>query len=194
MKTKQNTSTAQHRKSNFGKAAYFTLIMVCCGSTNLVAQNMPSLSNNSEAITISATDIGEPARYTWRNEGGQLVHDGREFTKSFSKSELLTVTATAISDGYKSEDAMQVQYANASINGIYPNPVINAQSFDASISTTMTGTKSLLITNGQGYYSFNVPSEEGTHIVNCSLPSPGVYTAVLICNGTITDTETLLVQ
>jgi serine protease len=149
---------------------------------------------NSDAIAISATDIGEPARYIWTNEAGQIVHDGREFTSSFSKSELLTVTATSTSDGYKSTDEMQVQYANATINGIYPNPVTDAQSFTASISTTMFGNKSLLITNGQNYYSFNVPSEAGTHAVTCSLPSPGVYTAVLICNGTITDTETLLIQ
>jgi Subtilase family len=149
---------------------------------------------NSEPISISATDIGEPARYVWTNTQGQVIHEGKEFTTSFAKSEELTVTISANSDGYRSVDEMKVQHAGAVITTITPNPISNSQSFSIQINTTMQGPKTLLITNGQNYFTFNVPPESANHTVTCSIAAPGVYTAVLICNGTITDTETLLVQ
>lgn len=149
----------------------------------------------SEPITISASEISEPAIYNWYDAEGNLIYQGKDLTVSTDVLQKYKLEIIAISDGFKDYDEVEVRIRPSILKSIVPNP----SSDNITISYKLNDVSSAYLmvlgfygSNASYNYILNTNTTE-TNIEISSYPQ-GFYTLVLVCDGEIVDAKTFVKQ
>lgn len=156
------------------------------GDTKEVDRNQP--------ITISASQISEPAIYNWYDTNGNLVFSGKDLTIATQVATKYKLEVIANADGFKDYSEVEVKLKPSVLSSIAPNPATNNISVNYKINES--GSAYLMIissygtTNSSNNYILDINSSE-TNIDISNYPI-GFYTVALVCNGQIIDAKTLI--
>jgi len=156
-------------------------------------------ADKNEMVTISAETINEPAVYNWYDTDGNLIHEGIDFETSVTFSEKYKLEIIALSDGYKDYAEAKIELKPNRIELFYPNPasgeahvkyIVN-QGENAYLSIIPIYTDVVNVANTvSDNYILDV--NNNTKIVNLNNYSVGLYKIILVVDGQISDTQTLL--
>ncbi len=152
--------------------------------------------DKNEPITISASQISEPAIYNWYDTDGNLIFTGKDLTIATEVATKYKLEVIATADGFKDYSEVEVNLKPSILNVISPNPA--SENVNISYKLNAVGSAYLMIIGGYGTtgtsnnYILNLNSSETN--LNISNYSNGFYTVALVCNGQIVDAKTLIKQ
>jgi hypothetical protein len=152
--------------------------------------------DKNETITISASQISEPAIYNWYDSNGNLVFTGKDLTIATQVATKYKLEVIATTDGFKDFSEVEVNLKPSTLNSISPNPATNNVTIGYKLNEI--GSAYLMIigsygTTGTSNNYILDPNNSETNINLSNYPN-GFYTVALICNGQIVDAKTLIKQ
>ena len=156
------------------------------GSDGEVDKNNP--------ITISAGTIAEDAVYNWYDPQGNLIHTGTDLTITPSMTQTYKLEVVSTIDGFKDYDEVQVTVNPYRIDNLVPNPAIS----QVTVNYLINGSSSayLMVVNTQSGSSDNFildPTSTNTSLDITNLTT-GLYNIILVCDGEIQNSKTLIKQ
>lgn len=152
--------------------------------------------DSNEPITISASDINEPAIYNWYDSDGNLIFQGKDLEIANAVTDKYKLEVISTVDGFKDYTEVEVTLKPNRFENIAPNPAssdltINYKLNDASSAYIMIF--SYYVTNGLSYnYIVDVNASQTT--IDVSNYPTGLYTVALVANGAIVDAKILIKQ
>lgn len=152
--------------------------------------------DKNEPITISASQISEPALYNWYDKDGNLIFIGKDLTVATEVATKYKLEVIATADGFKDYSEVEVNLKPSVLGVITPNPATN--NVTVSYKLNEVGSAYLMIIGGYGTtgtsnnYILDVNNSETN--INISNYQNGFYTVALVCNGQIVDAKTLIKQ
>lgn len=151
--------------------------------------------DKNEAITISASQISEPAIYNWYDSDGNLISTGKDLdiaTQIAQKFKLEVVTA----DGFKDYTEVEVKLKPNTLGTISPNPAINTVNISYKLNEVSSAYLMVLGNYGTTGTSNNYILDLNSAETNIDLSNylQGFYTVALICDGQIVDAKMLVKQ
>ena len=149
-----------------------------------------------QSITISATDINEPALYNWYDSAGNLIYQGKDLQIANAVAEKFKLEVISTVDGFKDYTEVEVKLKPSTLTSITPNPASN----NATINYKLNGASSAYLmiigfygTNGtSNNYILDLNSSQ-TNLNIANYPN-GFYTVALVVEGDIVDAKTLIKQ
>lgn len=154
------------------------------------------LADKNTPITLNAQTINEPAVYNWYDNEGNLIYEGADFTISVEVGEKYKLEVIALSDGYKDYTEVEVKLKPNSITTLYPNPTSNLATVAYKINQGNSAYLSVNALYGSNNISHNyiLNVEENEITLDVSSYPQGLYSIVLVTNGQVSDTTTLIKQ
>jgi hypothetical protein len=152
--------------------------------------------DSNEPITISASDINEPAIYNWYDSDGNLIFQGKDLEIANAVTDKYKLEVISTVDGFKDYAEVEVTLKPNRFENIAPNPAssdltINYKLNDASSAYIMIF--SYYVSNGLSYnYIVDVNASQTT--IDVSNYPTGFYTVALVANGAIVDAKILIKQ
>ena len=151
--------------------------------------------DKEEPVYLKAQSVGKPAVYNWYDMDGNLLHEGIDFETSVALSNHYKLEVITLEDGFKDYDDIEITLKPDTITHVYPNPVteklIVAYKINKGRSAYLSVTGSYG-TNVSHNYILNI---EDTNVqLDLSSYSSGVYSIVLISDGTVSDSKTIIKQ
>ncbi len=148
----------------------------------------------NESTTLSADYISETAVFNWYDGAGNLVGSGQNVTVTPDVSQRYKLEIIATADGAVDYDSVDVAVQPYDFVSISPNPAFGsvAVSYDAGGATSAYIMLLHPFSSTSSNYILDVTGTSST--LNIASLSPGVYTAVLICNGVAVESKTLQIQ
>jgi len=147
--------------------------------------------NKNESITLSAKEINGLATYNWYHMDGNLIYTGKDLSVAPEVTEQYKLEIINI-DGYKDYDLVQVIVNPFSIESIVPNPA--STQIDVDYMAQDASSAYLMIVNIDNGTSNNYILD--TQLTNTSIDvssfSSGLYEVVLVCDGLVMDSDTLI--
>ena len=147
----------------------------------------------NEAITISATDINEPAIYNWYDSAGNLIYTGKDLEIANAVAAKYKLEVISAVDGFKDYKEVEVKLKPNRLEAISPNPAIE----NATVNYKLNDANSAYLMVVDYYmsegisnnYVIDVNSSETT--INLSNYPNGFYKVILVVNGAVVDAKIL---
>jgi hypothetical protein len=150
--------------------------------------------DKNESVTLSATDINEPATYNWYDPEGNLIYTGLNFTLSPELTKKYTLEIIKDEDGLKDYDEVTVEVNPFIFSAMSPNPAINevliiylAEDADSAYFMFTEQT-----TGNVSNYILDTQQESKT--IDVSTYLTGIYLVSLICDGILIETKQLIIN
>jgi hypothetical protein len=145
-----------------------------------------------QSAALSAASIGEQATYNWYDTNDSLVYTGQDWTVSPEKTTQYKLEVIAAEDGFKDYDAVAVKVKENYITGLSPNPASSNVSISYKLADDVTAAYVIVMRpyGSSNHYVLNTTGN--SQIIDLAAYSPGTYTVVLVCNGILTDTKTII--
>lgn len=147
-------------------------------------------------VTLSASQISEPASYKWYDAEGNLIYKGTDtiFHANISKRYKLEIIAE--SDGFKDYDEVQINVNSPNkILAISPNPASNQVEIEYETSQKVSSGYLMIVNvNSVNISNHILDLSQNSAAIDLTGYNTGTYEAVLVCNGQIVDSESLMVQ
>lgn len=148
--------------------------------------------NLNEPVTISATDINEPAIYNWYDTNGTLICQGKDLQIANAIAENYKLEVIATTDGFKDYKEVEVLLKPSAIDYIAPNPVVgNFLNVHYNLNSANSAYLMVIGLSANNEFSNNYILNMNSNQVSIDLSSyeSGYYTLALIANGEITDAK-----
>lgn len=154
------------------------------------------LVDENETIILSAQQINESVVYNWYDEEGNLIYTGKNLTVSTDIVKKYKLEIISEIDGYKDYDEIKVKLKPSIIEKISPNPSSNEIKVNYKLNGISSAYLMIIDQYGNNSESNNyIISPESSYVnINISNYSNGFYTIILVCDGQIVDTKTLIKQ
>jgi len=153
-------------------------------------------ADKNEIVTLSATPINEPAIYNWYDVQGNLIREGMDFTTSITTAQKYKLEVIALSDGYKDYTEAKIGLKPNRIDLFYPNPTSDLVTINYKINQDETARLELVkiypTTIGITPNNYILDVNDNTKTLNLRNYSAGLYKVILVVDGKISDTQTLL--
>jgi hypothetical protein len=148
----------------------------------------------NDSVTISAEDINEAATYNWYDPEGNLIHTGTDLTVTPDITTTYQLEIVTDVDGFKDYDEVQVTVNPYKIESLVPNPT----SSNVTVNYLASGSVSayLMIVNTNTGSSDNHILDPTANFISIDASSfaTGLYNVILICDGEVQNSETLVKQ
>ena len=151
-------------------------------------------ADKDEVVELNAEDIGEDAIYNWYDMNGNLIYTGKDLSVTADITKKYKLEVIAEIDGYKDYKEVEVKVKMGEITGMSPNPATNQTLVNYH---TQGGSSAYLavfnvVTGSSDQYILNLG--EGSITLDLSSYQSGNYEVLLITDGEVRSTESLLVQ
>jgi len=146
----------------------------------------------NESITISAGEINEDATYNWYDPEGNLIYTGTDLTVSPDITKTYKLEIVSNIDGFKDYDEVEISIKPFRIETIYPNPTNNILNIDY-ITTDATSAYVMFVNMNSGSSDNYILNTQQTNIsIDVSAYTTGLYNIILVCDGEVQNSKTLL--
>lgn len=143
----------------------------------------------ADGYELTASDIGEPATYSWYNENGEAIGYGSSVNVPLEKYGKYKVKAMSNSNKTFSEDEVDINNAMV-IESISPIPMTDVLTIN--LATGSTGKSKVRITSVQNQAvseEYSLPAGDKALTINTATYPNGIYAISLIENDKIVDTK-----
>ncbi|MEZ4778344.1 MAG: hypothetical protein R2786_03080 [Flavobacteriaceae bacterium] len=148
--------------------------------------------NKNETITINAGDINQSAIYNWYDPEGNLLYTGTDLTITPQMTKTYKLEVVSSISGFKDYDEVTVSVNPYFIDTLIPNPA----SSQVTVNYLIDGCSSayLMLVNTQTGSSDNYILDVTTSntSIDISAYNTGLYSIILICDGEIQNSKTLI--
>jgi hypothetical protein len=148
--------------------------------------------DKNESITITATQINEPATYNWYDTEGNLIHTGTDLTISPEMTETYQLEVVTDIDGFKDYDQVTVTVNPYYIEALVPNPA----SSQVIVHYLAEGASSayLMVVNTQTGNSDNfiLDTLQAEVSIDMLAYTSGLYNIILVCSGEVQNSKLLI--
>ena len=150
--------------------------------------------DKNETITISASQISEPAIYNWYDTLGNLIFTGKDLTISADVAKKYKLEVIATVDGFKDYTEVEINFKPSTLEIITPNPATNNVNISYKLNDVNSAYLMILGSYGTSGYSNNYILDLNSTATNIDVSNyqSGFYTVALVCNGIIIDAKTLI--
>lgn len=152
------------------------------------------MADVNEPVVLTAAMVNEPVVYNWYDTAGNLLYEGANFTTSVAIGTKYKLEVISLQDGFKDYDEVEINVKPAALTAMYPNPATQSVTVDYKLNGLPSAYLAIAGTYGTTYMSHNhiLNPDTTTVTIDISHYPSGMYSVVLIANGQITDTKTLL--
>lgn len=149
----------------------------------------------NETVTLTATNIGDEATYTWYNRSGNVIGTGTSITTVPTATDTYTLEVEREDNGYKSYCEVEVVALAGKIVSLSPNPAHSTLTVKYKLPDNAV-TASIQITNIQNNisktYAISTTATEKT--ISLEGLSVGSYIVKLIADGKTLHSQNLLIK
>ncbi len=150
--------------------------------------------DKNETITISADNINEDAVYNWYDPEGNLIYTGTDLTVSPDVTKRYKLEIISNIDGFKDYDEVEITVNPYKIESLVPNPA----SSQVTVNYLSDGATSAYVmvvnmnTGSSDNYILDV--QQASTTINISNFTSGMYNIILVCDGEVYNSKTLIKQ
>lgn len=149
----------------------------------------------NETVTLTATNIGDEATYTWYNRSGNVIGTGTSITTVPTATDTYTLEVEREDNGYKSYGEVEVVALAGKIVSLSPNPAHSTLTAKYKLPDNAV-IASIQITNIQNNisktYAISTTATEKT--ISLEGLSVGSYIVKLIADGKTLHSQNLLIK
>ena len=149
----------------------------------------------NETVTLTATNIGDEATYTWYNRSGNVIGTGTSITTVPTATDTYTLEVEREDNGYKSYGEVEVVALAGKIVSLSPNPAHSTLTVKYKLPDNAV-IASIQITNIQNNisktYAISTTATEKT--ISLEGLSVGSYIVKLIADGKKLHSQNLLIK
>ena len=149
----------------------------------------------NETVTLTATNIGDEATYTWYNRSGNVIGTGTSITTVPTATDTYTLEVEREDNGYKSYCEVEVVALAGKIVSLSPNPAHSTLTVKYKLPDNAV-IASIQITNIQNNisktYAISTTANEKT--ISLEGLSVGSYIVKLIADGKTLHSQNLLIK
>ncbi len=149
--------------------------------------------SQGDLVTINAYQVAEEAIYNWYDMDGHLIYTGTDFSISVEMTKKYKLEIIAELDGVKDYDEIEVKAKEYEIKNISPNPA----NTEVNVAYKARNANSAYLTITQSYgasYNYILDTNQENTSINVAGYQPGIYYMVLVCNGQVVDSKSLVVE
>lgn len=148
----------------------------------------------SQAVSFSAVNINEPARYTWYDVNGDTVGTGMSLTVQPMMSQQYKLEVVAEADGAKDYDTVSVAVRGGMLVSLSPNPANDR--IDVGYRQNVSNALIQIISSAGIVVETTRISNTQTNVtINIQTFASGSYSVgLLLPNGEMLDMKTLIVR
>lgn len=156
--------------------------------------NIQKAINSDETITINAEQINEDAVYNWYDTEGNLIYTGADLTVSPEVTRIYKLEIISNIDGFKDYDEVEITVNPYKLESLIPNPASNL----VTVNYLADGASSAYVmivnmtTGSSDNYILDV--QETNTSINISNFTTGMYNIILVCDGEVQNSKTLIKQ
>lgn len=146
--------------------------------------------DQGQTVLLHADDINEAAIYNWYDSSDSLIYSGLSPSLVPEITQYYTLEVIAATDGYKDFDSVQVVVNPYAIKSIAPNPVLNTTTITYDAEEANTAYFMIYPLAGNNVFNNYILNPQDTTItMHLSSYTSGLYLVILVCDGTIVDSE-----
>jgi hypothetical protein len=152
-------------------------------------------ADKGETVLLCAVPVSESVLYSWYNQNGDLIHEGKEFEITVTKAEKYLLKVISPESGYTDCAEVWIRLKPDRIESLFPNPASGEITVSCKINEAENASVSIsnyYFTTVSDNYMLEVDSQSKTLYVN-NYPA-GLYVITLVCDGVVTDTKTFIKQ
>ncbi len=146
----------------------------------------------NETVTLNAGQINENATYNWYDPDGNLIYTGTELTISPEITKTYKLEIVSNIDGFKDYDEVEVTVSPYKIESLIPNPASNMVTINYTADEA-TSAYVMIVNNTTGSSdNYIIDTSLATIDVDLSIYQEGLYSVILVCDGEIQSSKTLV--
>lgn len=145
-----------------------------------------------DSIDLSAYDIGELAIYNWYDDAGNLIYTGKDLAVSPEITEKYKLEVIAL-DGVKDYAEVEVKVKEYEILNMTPNPTSNQVTIDYKV-TGASSAYLMVLTPFSSAFNYILDINSNNISLDLSGFQTGIYTVLLVCDGAVSDSKSLIKQ
>lgn len=138
--------------------------------------------NSGDSTELKATDVGEPAKYIWFDQNGELVKKGKNVFVSPIEDAEYVLEVTLVDAGIKDVDKVNVNILESRIVNLSPNPAEDNITIDYQLNNVTQAHIIVLLPYG-GSYHYPLDVYHNQIQIDISAYQTGIYAVSLICDG-----------
>ena len=149
----------------------------------------------NETVTLTATNIGDEATYTWYNRSGNVIGTGTSITTVPTSTDTYTLEVEREDNGYKSYGEVEVVALAGKIVSLSPNPAHSTLTVKYKLPDNAV-IASIQITNIQNNISktYEISTTATEKTISLEGLSVGSYIVKLIADGKTLHSQNLLIK
>lgn len=149
----------------------------------------------NETVTLTATNIGDEATYTWYNRSGNVIGTGTSITTVPTATDTYTLEVEREDNGYKSYCEVEVVALAGKIVSLSPNPAHSTLTVKYKLPDNAV-IASIQITNIQNNISktYEISTTATEKTISLEGLSVGSYIVKLIADGKTLHSQNLLIK
>jgi hypothetical protein len=149
---------------------------------------------SGETITFNAGIVHESAIYNWYNTDGELIYTGTNLSVSPEVTETYQLEVISDVDGFKDYDEVTVKVEHFYIKSVLPNPASDNVIIKYHTEKASSGYIAITGTVNNTTSNYILDCNQNQISINISNFLIGSYSIILVCDGVIVDTKTLIIK
>lgn len=148
----------------------------------------------NETVTITAGLINENATYNWYDPDGNLIYSGTDLTITPEMTMIYKLEVISDIDGFKDYDEIQITVNPYRIESLAPNPASNLVTVNYIANGASSGYVMVVNMNTGNSDNYILDVQQSSTSIDVSTYTTGLYNIILVCDGEIQNSKTLLKQ
>jgi subtilisin family serine protease len=150
--------------------------------------------DKNETITITAGQINEDAVYNWYDPDGNFIYTGTDLTISPNVTKKFKLEIVSNIDGFKDYDEVVVTVNPYKLESLIPNPASNLVTVNYLIDGASSAYVMVVNMNTGSSDNYILDILQSSTSIDVSTYTAGLYNIILVCDGEVQNSKTLIKQ
>jgi len=150
--------------------------------------------DKNETITISAGQISEDAVYNWYDPEGNLIYTGTDLTVSPDVTKKYRLEIISTIDGFKDYDEVEITVNPYKLESLIPNPATSQITVNFLADGASSGYVMVVNMNTGSSNNYILDVQQTSTTIDISTYTTGLYNIILVCDGEVQNSKTLIKQ
>ncbi|MGB3343660.1 MAG: S8 family serine peptidase [Aequorivita sp.] len=148
----------------------------------------------NETVTLTAGAINESALYNWYDPEGNLIHSGPDLTITPEMSKTYKLEVVSDIDGFKDYDEVQITVNPYRLQSLVPNPASNQVTVNYLADGASSSYVMVVNMNTASSDNYILDVQQSNITIDVSAYPMGLYNIILVCDGEVQNSKTLIKQ